>query len=41
MKQSDQGGDAEESQETSEPPLVLSRDQLADVQKSATRLIDE
>jgi hypothetical protein len=41
MKQSDHGGDAEESQETSEPPLVLSRDQLADVQKSATRLIDE
>jgi uncharacterized protein (TIGR00730 family) len=41
MKPSDPGGDAEESQETSEPPFVLSRAQLADVQKSATRLIDE
>ena len=41
MKQSDRGGDVEESQETSEPPLVLSRAQLADVQKSATRLIEE
>jgi hypothetical protein len=41
MKQTNHGSNAEESQETSEPPLVLSRAQLADVQKSASRLIDE
>lgn len=41
MNPSDSESDIEESRETSEPPLVVSRAELADVQKLAQRLIDE
>jgi uncharacterized protein (TIGR00730 family) len=41
MKPSDQGSDTEQSQETSEPPLVVSRAEVAEAQKLAVQLIEK
>jgi uncharacterized protein (TIGR00730 family) len=41
MKRSDGRGDTEQSQETSELPLVASRDELAPAHETAARLIEE
>jgi uncharacterized protein (TIGR00730 family) len=41
MKDTDRNDDTEQSQETSEKPVVASRDELVPVRETATRLIEE